>query len=92
MPQRKNLPAKVEDLFQSITPDETSALQQKLQEQRAADRNKASITFFEPTYFLPFYYTGKPDNAVYQKTTPLDQNIMHEEFKAQLSLQGYLVE
>ena len=43
------------------------------------------ISFYEPTYALPFYYTFNPDQAVYQGYTPENQRLLNEEFKGQLS-------
>ncbi|PHQ79289.1 MAG: phospholipase [Coxiella sp. (in: Bacteria)] len=41
------------------------------------------MSFDEPTYILPFYYTASPYQNV--GPTPNNQQIMKEEFKAQLS-------
>lgn len=79
--------SRVDELLSHLTPDQTSLLQLRLDEQRVANRNKVAITYFEPTFIMPFYYTGTPYQQPYNGLTPLNQKIMNEEFKAQLSLQ-----
>lgn len=44
------------------------------------------IKMYQPNYLLPYYYTRSPYDAIYYGTTPNDQPIQQEEFKAQLSL------
>lgn len=44
------------------------------------------ISLYEPNYLLPFYYTFSPDNAVYEGTTPDNQQIQSAEMKFQISL------
>ncbi len=45
------------------------------------------IALYEPSYVLPFYYTGSPDYAVYPAAQiPGNQNLKKQEFKAQLSV------
>lgn len=48
--------------------------------------NYYSIALYKPTYFLPYYYTGSPYNAVYKNYTPNDESINHGEVKYQISL------
>lgn len=50
-----------------------------------AQESPYGISFYEPTYALPFYYTGSPYEAVYRDSTPDNQRILPEEFKGQLS-------
>jgi phospholipase A1 len=40
------------------------------------------VQLHKPTYILPFYYTGSPDNSVY---APSNQSIEHQEVKFQIS-------
>lgn len=47
--------------------------------------NSFAGTFYKPTYILPYYYTGSPDNAVYQNHTPNNEQLKHQEMKFQLS-------
>lgn len=63
---------------------ESSALDKRIYEENVIDHNRFGISFDEPTYILPFYYTGNPDQDI--GPTPQNQKIMNEEFKAQLSL------
>jgi phospholipase A1/A2 len=64
-----------------------SALAERIQEQLEATRSPFGIAFDEPTYMLPYYYTMKPDTAVYPPDqNPANQSIERQEFKAQLSL------
>jgi len=84
--QDTNLQAKVEDLRQRLYIKD-SAIEKQIQSQTKASSSPFGIAFDEPTYILPYYYTGKPDQEVY----PTDQNpdnqpIQKQEFKAQLSL------
>ncbi|OGO92876.1 MAG: hypothetical protein A3F41_03445 [Coxiella sp. RIFCSPHIGHO2_12_FULL_44_14] len=44
------------------------------------------ISFYEPTYILPFYYTGNPYEFIYENHTPQNQPPLPEEIKAQLSV------
>lgn len=44
-----------------------------------------AITFYKPTYILPYYYTGSPYKKVYQNNTPNSENIERSEIKYQLS-------
>ena len=59
-------------------------------EARAAQENKIpnyfGIAFYKPTYILPFYLTGSPDNVAYQNTTPNNERLKPVEFKFQISL------
>ena len=48
--------------------------------------NSISIDLGKQTYILPYYYTQTPDQAVYAGSTPDDQRIKNNEFKAQISL------
>jgi phospholipase A1 len=59
---------------------------EKIAEQTAATNSTYGIAFDEPNYILPFYYTGKPYQSVYEGQTPDDQTLNRAEFKAQLSL------
>ena len=43
------------------------------------------ISVYEPTYFLPAYYSFSPDNAVYGNTLPNGQNLNRLEVKFQIS-------
>jgi phospholipase A1 len=61
-------------------------LEKKLAAMADSEKNPISITFYRPTYVLPFYYTGSPYTAIYRGNTPNGQSIMHSELKAQLSL------
>lgn len=47
--------------------------------------NYFSIGVYKPNYLLPFYFTGSPDNTVYQNNTPNDERLKHAEIKYQLS-------
>jgi phospholipase A1 len=69
---------------QDINDDEKSALDHRLHEENLIANNRFGISFDQPTYILPFYYTGNPDQNI--GSTPRNQRIMNEELKAQLSL------
>jgi phospholipase A1 len=76
----------VDAWLKELSPKEKSVLEKKMKEQQAADNNPIALTLYRPTYIQPFYYTGQPYYAIYQGNTPNNQNLMHNEFKAQLSL------
>lgn len=48
--------------------------------------NYFDISLYKPTYILPYYYTGTPDNFAYQNTTPNSERLTHNEVKFQYSL------
>lgn len=77
---------RVDAFLSSLTPDQHSALQKKLKQQKALEKTQYGISFYEPTYILPFYYTGDPYQAVYKGNTPDNQKVDNEELKAQVSL------
>ena len=81
-----DLKQKVDKFLGSLTPDQNSVLQKRIKQQVNVQHSAYGISFYEPTYILPFYYTGSPDQQVYAGTTPDNQQIMAEEFKGQLSL------
>ncbi|MDX2164015.1 MAG: phospholipase A [Gammaproteobacteria bacterium] len=66
-------------------PDQT-VLEKQFAEQMKAAKNPLAVALFKPTYVLPYYYTNSPDYAVYTNNTPNNQQVMHNEFKAQFSL------
>lgn len=47
--------------------------------------NYFSIAFYKPSYILPYYYTGSPDNSVYINSTPNNESLKRSEFKYQFS-------
>lgn len=47
--------------------------------------NHFAITFYKPTYILPYYYTGSPFESIYIGNTPDNEQIQRYEVKFQLS-------
>lgn len=47
--------------------------------------NFFAITFYKPTYVLPYYYTGSPYNSIYRNNTPNNEGIDRTEMQYQLS-------
>jgi phospholipase A1 len=47
--------------------------------------NQFSLTFYKPTYILPYYYTGSPYKKIYSNSTPNNEKVDRSEFKYQLS-------
>jgi phospholipase A1 len=86
-----NAPTEIEPLLDSVTPDKNSVLETRIKKERLATNNPLSIILYQPTYILPYYYTASPYTRIYQGQTPNNQNIMRNEFKAQLSLRVPLV-
>lgn len=85
--QHETLDERFNAFLSSITPDSESALQKKIAQEKAIQKSKYGISFFEPTYVLPFYYTGNPYQQIYRGRTPENQSVQNEEFKGQLSIQ-----
>ena len=75
----------VSDTLTSIAPDSDSMLERKIQQEEKISDIPGGISFYQPTYILPFYYTGSPYQEVYNGQTPDDQSVMREEFKTQFS-------
>lgn len=48
--------------------------------------NFFGVAFYKPTFILPYYYTGSPDNKVYYHNTPTNEQLRHSEVKYQFSL------
>ena len=69
-----------------LTPTQHSALQERLKDEEKVSKSGYGISFYRPTYVLPYYYTASPANAIYGSSTPDNQSIKNSEFKAQLSL------
>ncbi len=67
-----------------ITGTQDSALNKRISRENAIANNRFGISFDQPTYILPFYYTGNPLQDI--GPTPKNQSIMHEELTPQLSL------
>ena len=84
--QQKKLKEEVDNLRKKLYIKD-SALESKIQAQTQIVSNPYGIAFDEPTYILPYYYTGKPYTEVYPADqNPANQPIQRQEFKAQLSL------
>lgn len=80
----------VKKTLASLTPAKNSALQKKISvEKQAFKLSHYQIVYFEPSYVLPFYYTGTPAHSVYTdpagRALTSGQTLMHSEFKAQFS-------
>lgn len=84
-PVSESIKQKADAALTAVTTNQTSDLQKKLHEEHQYSKNPLGILFYEPTYVLPFYYTGSPDTAVYEGNTPENQKVMNSEFKAQFS-------
>ncbi len=63
----------------------TNVIEKKNQEQDDAGVNPYGISLYQPTYVLPFYFTGSPDYNVYEGETPDNLRLTRIEFKGQLS-------
>lgn len=75
------------DFMNTLTPAQQSALERRLIAQNEIIKSKQGVSFYEPTYALPFYYTGRPYQSVYQGNTPDNERLNNTEFKGQLSFQ-----
>jgi len=68
-----------------IKPPVSSPVEARVQGEEQIPANFYGVSFYKPTYILPYYYTGSPDNAAYQNTTPNSERLKHPEIKYQLS-------
>ncbi len=85
---QKKAIAKLHRTIEKVTPPGKSVLEEKINKQKEAVNNPISFILYRPTYILPYYYTASPDFGIYQTPQglpPNNQNIMRNEFKAQLS-------
>ena len=83
---------KLNQFMKELTPQEKNALSKRVQEENKVAKNPYGLVLYKPTYILPFYYTTKPYNSVYQNAdgtmnTPDQQRVKNFEFKAQISVQ-----
>lgn len=85
--QSDSVKQQVKKTLVAISTDKTSLLQKKLHKEARALHNPLGILFYQPTYIMPFYYTGNPDEDVYTGQTPDNQQVKNEEFKFQFSFQ-----
>src|ERR1043165_5510802 len=65
-----SLEEKMEKILNSLTPDEQTLLEKRLKSQHQVNETEAGISFYEPTYILPYYFTGRPYQSVYHGSTP----------------------
>jgi phospholipase A1 len=78
--------SEVDQALDPITPDETSLLEKKIQNQKKYGNIPNFVSLYKVNYLLPYYFTVSPDNAVYQGSTPNNQSLMQTEFKGQFSV------
>ncbi|PIQ43590.1 MAG: phospholipase [Gammaproteobacteria bacterium CG11_big_fil_rev_8_21_14_0_20_46_22] len=81
----KPKPQNLDTTLTKISGKKPSELQKHIKEQKKASETPLGISFFEPSYILPVYYTANPDQAVYTGHTPDGQKLKNLEFKGQLS-------
>ncbi|KTD66334.1 phospholipase A [Legionella spiritensis] len=71
---------------QSPDTQEKTILEKQIRQEKKAASSPNIISLHRPNYVLPYYYTASPYQAIYLNSTPNNQLINKEEFKAQLSL------
>lgn len=49
------------------------------------ERNEFLVSFYKPTYILPYYYTSSPYQAIYVNNTPNNESLDSSEAKFQIS-------
>lgn len=76
----------IDSFLSSLTPDQHSLLDKKLKEESRVFENPFAVAFYEPSFILPYYRTGKPFSVLYRDITPGYPEVMHEEFKAKMSI------
>lgn len=64
---------------------EESPVQERALKEKIIPPNFFAITFYKPTYLLPFYHTGSPYTSVYHGNIPSGNKINQNEIKYQLS-------
>jgi phospholipase A1 len=64
---------------------ENSPVIQRIENEEKVQQNPFAITFYKPTYVLPYYYTASPDTGVYMGETPENESLKKSEVKYQLS-------
>jgi phospholipase A1 len=72
-------------LLPNAAPPNNDVVDQRAQQENKVSSDPYVLTFYQPTYILPFYYTGSPDNTAYQGNVPDNQTLQHSEFKFQFS-------
>ncbi len=68
--------------FASVSAD---VIDQRLKDEQEMRNNPFLILPYEPTYFLPYYYTDKPYYGVYNNNTPDNQTVSNTDVKFQFS-------
>lgn len=78
---------KVKTDLEKMVPDQKSLISEKLKQIREIQNNPSGVTFYEPSYLLPYYYSNSitPWYANHPNTTPENQTVSPTEAKAQLS-------
>ncbi len=75
--------------FAQAQPDPTKHINgpvaERAKKEATIQPNHFAISLYKPTYVLPYYFTGSPDNAVYEGSTPDNESLNRSEFKYQLS-------
>lgn len=71
---------------QPITESSRGPVLERVKAEDKIPSNYFEIAFYKPSYILPYYYTGSPDNAAYQNTMPNQETLRHNEVKYQFSL------
>jgi phospholipase A1 len=69
-------------------PDLSSPVEKRATAERLAQQSSDhpfALTFYKPTYVLPYYYTFTPYNSIYQGNTPNGESLKNDEIKYQLS-------
>lgn len=77
----------VDTFIQSLSYTEQTALEKRLQAQLEIQESHYGISFYEPTYILPFYYTGNAYQSVYVGHYGGNDSLSNAEFKGVLSIQ-----
>jgi phospholipase A1 len=69
--------------------ESTPVIDRAINEQKIPS-NYIGISFYNPNYVLPYYFTGSPDNSAYEGFTPNDVTLNNGEFKFQFSVKAPL--
>jgi phospholipase A1 len=67
---------------------ERGPVEERVRGEESIPANYYGIAFYKPTYILPYYYTGSPDNRAYHGFTPNNERLKHAEIKYQVSFKA----
>jgi phospholipase A1 len=80
-----NTPAAPNEIIQNNDLNKENVVQKRIHREEEAIDNPFFVSFYKPTYVLPFYYTTSPYDSIYLHETPGEQSVKPSEVKFQFS-------